>query len=55
LKRYKSPGTDQIPAEQIQAGGKAQPQQWNESTITPIYEKDDKTKFIAIIFMDWSC
>jgi hypothetical protein len=58
LKRYKSPGADQIPAELIQAGGetlhseihklikliwnKELPHQWKESTVVPIHKKDDK-------------
>jgi hypothetical protein len=57
LKSYKSPGTDQIPAELIKAGGEILyteihrlicsiwnkeelPQQWKESIIIPIYEKE---------------
>jgi hypothetical protein len=59
LKRYKSPGTDQILAELIKAGGKTcseihilihsiwnkeeLPQQWKESIIVPIHKKCDKT------------
>jgi hypothetical protein len=59
LKSYKSPGTDQIPAELIKAGGETcseihrlicsiwkneeLPQQWKESIIVPIHKKGDKT------------
>jgi hypothetical protein len=59
LKIYKSPGTDQIPAELVPAGGNAVryeihklinsiwkkklPQQWKESIIVPTYKKGDKT------------
>jgi hypothetical protein len=59
LKRYKSPGVDQLPAELIQAGGetlcseihklikliwnKELPHQCKESTVVPIHKKDDKT------------
>jgi hypothetical protein len=59
LKKYKSPGSDQIPAELIQAGGEillpvihklnsvwnkeGLPAQWNESIILPIHKKGDKT------------
>jgi hypothetical protein len=55
LKRYKSPGVDQIPAELIQAGGEALlleihkliksiwnkelPRQWKESVVVPICKK----------------
>jgi hypothetical protein len=59
LKSYKSPGTDQILAELIKAGGeklyseihrlicsirnKELPQQWKESIVVPIFKKGDKT------------
>jgi hypothetical protein len=59
LKSYKSPGTDQLPAELIKAGGeilyseihklirsqwnKKLPQKWNVFIIAPIYKKCDKT------------
>jgi hypothetical protein len=59
LKKYKSPGSDQIPAELIQAGGemllsgiqkpinsvwnKELPDQWMESIIVPVHKKGDKT------------
>jgi hypothetical protein len=59
LKSYKSPGTDQILAELIKAGGETYseihrlifciwnkeelPQQWKESIIVPIYKKVGKT------------
>jgi hypothetical protein len=60
LRRYKSPGTDEILAELIQAGGnifcsrihkliksiwnEEVPKQWKESIIVPIYKKREKTK-----------
>jgi hypothetical protein len=60
LKSYKSPGTDQIPAEVIKAGVETcseihklicsiwnkeeLPQQWKESIIVPIHKKGDKTE-----------
>jgi hypothetical protein len=57
LKRYKSPGFDQIPAELIQAGGETLhckiinliwnkeelPHQWKVSIVVPIHKKCDKT------------
>jgi hypothetical protein len=59
LKEYKSPGSDEIPAELIRAGGKTllsaihKPinsvrnkellDQWKESIIVPVHKKDDKT------------
>jgi hypothetical protein len=60
LGSYKSPGTDQIPAKLIKAGGETLhfeiqnlirsiwneelPQQWKESIIVPIYKKGDNTE-----------
>ena len=52
LKRHKSPGNEQIPAEMIKAGGKTihseihksiKPEEWKELITVPIYKKDDKT------------
>jgi hypothetical protein len=59
LKRYKSPGVGQIPAELIQAGeetfrskvhelikltwSKELPHPWKQSIVVPIHKKDDKT------------
>jgi hypothetical protein len=59
LKRYKSPGVDQITAELIRAGGetlrseihkliklikkKELPHQWKESIVVPTHKKGDKT------------
>jgi hypothetical protein len=59
LRKYKSPGSDQIHAELIQAGGetllsthklmnsvcnkKEMLGQWKESVIAPIYKKGDNT------------
>jgi hypothetical protein len=51
LKRYKSPGSDQIPTEFIQAGGEILrseihedlPDQWKDSINVPIHKKHDKT------------
>jgi hypothetical protein len=56
LKKYKSPGSDQIPAELIQAGGEMfaihkliksiwnkeeLPDQWKESVIVPVHRKGE--------------
>jgi hypothetical protein len=59
LNKYKSPGSDQIPAEQYEAGGETVfviqklitsiwnkeelPDQWKESIIVPIHKTGDKT------------
>jgi hypothetical protein len=58
LKKCKLPGSDQIPAELIQAGGETllqftkslilfglrrMPDQWKEPIVLPIYKKGDKT------------
>jgi hypothetical protein len=56
LKKYKSPGSEEIRAELIQAGDetllsainsvrnkKELPDQWKESIIVPVHKKDDKT------------
>jgi hypothetical protein len=59
LKRHKSPGIVQIPAELIKAGGskiyseiqninsvwnkEELPEQWKESVTAPVYKKGDKT------------
>jgi hypothetical protein len=59
LIRFKSPGSDQIPAELIQAGvnifskihklihfiwnEEELPDQWKESIIVPVYKKGDRT------------
>jgi hypothetical protein len=55
LKRHKSPGGDEIPAELIQAGGQIRvlinsvryteelADQWKEPIILPIYKKGAKT------------
>jgi hypothetical protein len=59
LKRYKSPGVDQIPAELIQAGGETLrseihklmviwnkeklPHQWKKSVVVPVHKKGDET------------
>jgi hypothetical protein len=48
LKRYKSPGTDQTPAELIRLirslwNKKELPQQWKEPIIVPIYRRGDTT------------
>jgi hypothetical protein len=54
LKKYKSPSSDQILAELIQAGGnhtlinsvwkkEELPDQWKESIIVPVHKKGDKT------------
>jgi hypothetical protein len=58
MKRYKAPGSDQIPAELIQAEGetlhseihklimliwnKELPHQWKESSVVPIHKNGDK-------------
>jgi hypothetical protein len=60
LKRFKSPGVDQIPAEEVQAGETLHseihmlmkliwnkeelPHQWKNSIVVPIYKKGDKTE-----------
>jgi hypothetical protein len=41
LKRYKSLGIDQIPAELIQTGGNILTKQQKESITVPIYKKGD--------------
>jgi hypothetical protein len=55
LKRYESPGTDQIPPELIKEcseirrlicsiwNKKELPQQWKDSIIVPVYKRGDKT------------
>jgi hypothetical protein len=53
LKKYKSPGSDQILAELYQAGGEIfitsiwnkeeLPDQWKESIIVPIHKRGNKT------------
>jgi hypothetical protein len=58
LEKYKSPGSDQIPAELIQAGGDRSaihklinsvwnkeelPDHWKESIIVPVHKNGDKT------------
>jgi hypothetical protein len=70
LKIYESPGTDQILAEMIQAGGNTLhseikkltdpiwnkeelPEQWKESIIVSIYEKDDGTGCSNYIGISW--
>jgi hypothetical protein len=61
LKSHKSPGTDQIPAELIKAGGRTiccvihkliiawnkeeLPEEWKESITVPIHKKGDKTDY----------
>jgi hypothetical protein len=61
LERYKSPGSEQIPPEFIQAGETLRseihqlinsiwskeelPEQWNESVIVPVHERGDKTDY----------
>jgi hypothetical protein len=65
LKKYKSPGSDQIPAELIQAGVETVsvihkfinsiwnkeelPYQWKESIIVPIHKTGDKLTVINIV------
>jgi hypothetical protein len=55
LKRHKSPGIDQIPAELIKAGGRTiwnkeeLPEEWKESVIVPVYKKGDKNKIVVTI------
>jgi hypothetical protein len=57
LKKYESPGSDQIPAQLIQAGGETLlsvthrltwnkeelPDQWKEYVYVPVHKKGDKT------------
>jgi len=57
LKRHKSPGTDQIPAEMIKEGGRfdihklinsiwnkeESPEEWEKLIIVPTYKKSSKT------------
>jgi hypothetical protein len=53
MKKYKAPGSDQIPAELIQAGihklimliwnKEELPHQWKESVVVPVHKKVDKT------------
>jgi hypothetical protein len=61
LKRHKSSGVDQFPADLIQAGGETLrleihkftksiweeelPHQWKESTVIPIHKKTNKTDY----------
>jgi hypothetical protein len=69
LKKYKSPGVDQIPAELIQAGGgtlrseihklikliwnKELPHQWKESIVVPIQKR--AIKLAAVIIEAYHC
>jgi hypothetical protein len=60
LKRYTSPGADQIPAELIQAGRETlrselikliwnteeSPHQWKESNVVPIHKKGEKLTIV---------
>jgi hypothetical protein len=45
MKKYKSPGNDNIPAELINSVWNKEklPGQWKESIIVPVYKKGDKT------------
>jgi hypothetical protein len=61
LKKYKSPSSDQIPSELIQAGGDTYglrsihllivfeneelPDQWKETIIVPVYKMGDRTDY----------